>query len=333
MSEPLVTIITPCFNGEDFLDKYFDTILAQTYRNLQLIFVNDGSTDRTEEIALSYADALANRGIEFKYLYQPNGGQAKAMNTGFRHMTGTYLVWPDSDDLLEPDSIENRVRFFKENPQYVMVRSNADAFDYTTGKHLWNYAAKSDKVSKDIFLDLVLEKTYCCCGCYMIQVDAFREIYPNLTIMEHEQGQNWQILIPMAGRHPCGYLDEVQYHCAMRPNSHSRLKRTVEEEVLRRLGLREILEDGIRRSGRTDQDYEKLVELKYQRIIMQLYADAGMKKETEAYYNALLAAQAVEENDHLAYLKLMHPLRYRICMLNKNAKSLCKRIKRRLHLR
>ena len=68
---PLVTIITPCYNGEAFLDKYFASILAQTYDRLELIFVNDGSTDRTEEIALSYRQALEDRGIVFKYLYQP----------------------------------------------------------------------------------------------------------------------------------------------------------------------------------------------------------------------------------------------------------------------
>ena len=53
MTKPLVSIITPCYNGEAFLKRYFESILNQTYPNLELIFINDGSTDRTEEIALS----------------------------------------------------------------------------------------------------------------------------------------------------------------------------------------------------------------------------------------------------------------------------------------
>ena len=62
MTKPLVSIITPCYNGEAFLKRYFESILNQTYPNLELIFINDGSTDRTEEIALSYRERLEKRG-------------------------------------------------------------------------------------------------------------------------------------------------------------------------------------------------------------------------------------------------------------------------------
>lgn len=58
MTHALVSIITPCYNGEKYLDNYFQSILAQTYRPLELIFINDGSTDQTEEIALSYRTKL-----------------------------------------------------------------------------------------------------------------------------------------------------------------------------------------------------------------------------------------------------------------------------------
>lgn len=69
---PLVSIITPCFNGEAFIDRYFQSVLSQTYPNIELVFVNDGSTDQTETIALSYSSKLAAKGIIFKYLSQDN---------------------------------------------------------------------------------------------------------------------------------------------------------------------------------------------------------------------------------------------------------------------
>ena len=159
MIQPLVSIITPCLNGAPFLDNFFQSILNQSYGWLELIFVNDGSTDETEKIALSYRDALERRGIIYKYLYQPNGGQAQALNTGFKEMTGKYLVWPDSDDLLSPDSIEKRVTFLENNPEFDFVRTSGDFFNFITGERIGTVNYYGDASSEDIFLDLIQENT------------------------------------------------------------------------------------------------------------------------------------------------------------------------------
>lgn len=314
---PCVTIITPCYNGEGFLDKYFESILAQTYDNLELIFVNDGSTDRTEETALSYQPALEARGIVFKYLYQPNGGQAKAMNTGFKEMSGKYLVWPDSDDWLEPDSIEKRVAFLQAHPEFDFVRSTGDTFDFVSGEHRGSINYYGDASGEDIFMDLILENTYCACGCYMIKTDMLREIYPDLTIYETNVGQNWQILIPIAGRGRCGYIDEVQYHIAVRQDSHSRAVRSLDEEVARRMELKKVLLIGIEKSGRKDRDYQTIVDLKYWHILFRIYMDAHAYEKAKTCYEKLNQHRAVKPEEHMQYLKAWYPVKYRIrCAMN-----------------
>lgn len=312
MNMPLVSIITPCYNGELFLNQYFNSILTQTYQNLELIFVNDGSTDRTEEIALSYQPALEARGIVFKYLSQPNGGQAKAMNTGFREMTGKYLIWPDSDDTLSPDSIEKRVNFLEANPNFGFVRTNANFFSFDTGEYMHPVTYSDNRFNQDIFLDLILEETYCACGCYMIQTNHLREIYPDLKIFETSVGQNWQILIPIAGREKCGYIDEELYHIAVRKNSHSRQPRSLQEEVERRMGLKEVLEISISLSGRVDRDYQKIVHLKYQRILFQTYLKAGEYQLAKECYRALAEANVVAESDYVLYIKAFRPIMYQL---------------------
>lgn len=326
MSNPLVTIITPCYNGEGFLDKYFESILAQTYGNLELIFVNDGSTDRTEEIALSYRGALEQRGIVYKYLSQPNGGQAKAMNTGFREMTGEYLVWPDSDDLLSPDSIEKRVMFLQAHPGYGMVRSNGDFFDYETGGRIGPLSHAENRFREDIFLDLILEETFCACGCYMIRTDCLRRVYPELRIYETGVGQNWQILIPIAGREKCGYIDEELYHIAVRADSHSRHMRTLEEEVQRRMGLKQVLEQGIALSGRRDRDYQTIVDIKYRRILFWTYLKYGDKEKAMECYRELTREGAVRGTERNLYLQHFHPARYRLRILAARAMGKAKRM-------
>ena len=109
MSElPLVSVITPCYNGEAFLDRYFQSVLSQSYPNIELIFVNDGSTDRSEEIALSYREWLEARGIRYLYIAQENKGISEAVNAGLRRFSGDYLTWPDSDDWMTPDCIAKK---------------------------------------------------------------------------------------------------------------------------------------------------------------------------------------------------------------------------------
>ena len=97
---PLVSIITPAYNAGGYLDSFFLSVLEQDYDNYEMIIVNDGSTDDTEDKILSYKKLFECRGIRFVYLNQENGGQARALNLAFPHIRGEYFIWPDYDDVL-----------------------------------------------------------------------------------------------------------------------------------------------------------------------------------------------------------------------------------------
>ena len=101
---PLVSIVIPVYNGANFLAEAIDSALAQTYRNLEVIVVNDGSTDggATERIACSYGDKI-------RYFSKPNGGVSSALNLGIEKMKGEYFSWLSHDDLYAPDKIEYQV--------------------------------------------------------------------------------------------------------------------------------------------------------------------------------------------------------------------------------
>lgn len=221
MEKNLVSIITPCLNGEKYLDRYFQSILAQTYRPLELIFVNDGSIDKTEEIAKSYEKQLKESNIKFVYLYQENAGQAVALNRGLKLFTGEYLTWPDSDDEMLPTCIEEKVKFLEENLEYGMVRCNGTYINQlNVTKH--RICNKDDAKRENIFKDLLLLDTYGCCGCYMLKSSLFLDVYPNRLIFESRCGQNWQMLVPFASKTKCGYIDENLYNVYENVNSHSR---------------------------------------------------------------------------------------------------------------
>ena len=98
MTIPLVSIIIPCYRQGHFLGATVDSALAQSHRAVEVIVVNDGSDDRTDEVARGY-------GHRIKYVSQPNQGLAAARNTGIRASAGAYLLFLDSDDLLHPDAV------------------------------------------------------------------------------------------------------------------------------------------------------------------------------------------------------------------------------------
>ena len=75
---PLVTILTPAYNEEKNIDRFLESVFNQTYNNIELILINDGSTDNTERVFYSYKGKLEEKGIKIKYFYQDNSGQAAA---------------------------------------------------------------------------------------------------------------------------------------------------------------------------------------------------------------------------------------------------------------
>lgn len=108
IENPLVSIIIPVYNGSNYLSEAIDSALNQTYSNIEIIVVNDGSNDDglTEAVALSYQNKI-------KYISKPNGGVSSALNVGISEMTGKYFSWLSHDDKYTPTKIESQVNILR----------------------------------------------------------------------------------------------------------------------------------------------------------------------------------------------------------------------------
>ncbi len=100
---PLVSIVIPVYNGANYMCEAIDSALAQTYENIEVIVVNDGSKDNTEEIAKSYGDKI-------RYFAKENGGVATALNLAIEKSKGEYISWLSHDDVYYLDKIEKQIR-------------------------------------------------------------------------------------------------------------------------------------------------------------------------------------------------------------------------------
>ncbi len=105
---PLVSIVMPVFNGSDYLEEAIRSALGQSYSNLEVLVVNDGSTDegKTRAVAASFGDAI-------RYLDKPNGGVASALNLAIGSARGSLISWLSHDDVYLPDKIRGQVAAFQ----------------------------------------------------------------------------------------------------------------------------------------------------------------------------------------------------------------------------
>ncbi len=110
MKKDLVSIITPLYNGEKYVGKTIESVMAQSYPDWEMIVVNDGSKDNSEAIVLEYA----SKDPRIKYVKQENGGSASARNNGIRRAEGQYIALLDADDLWEPDFLKKQIAFMRE---------------------------------------------------------------------------------------------------------------------------------------------------------------------------------------------------------------------------
>lgn len=206
----LASILIPCYNGARFLDRCMNSILLQTdYPALEVVLVNDGSTDETSERAQGWGERLKAAGIRFAYVFQENRGLGGAIDTGLKHITGDYLLLLDVDDVLLPGAISLKAEFLNQHPDYGMVRSNGY---YVTEGHIDDQdrlfvTDPREKGNEWIFDDLIFGTTVNWAGSYMVRTGLLFQAYPDKNILPSRYGQNLQIMCPVAKQSKCGFVD------------------------------------------------------------------------------------------------------------------------------
>ena len=220
MTNGLVSIITPCYNMEKYITRLMDSVITQTYRPLEFILVDDGSTDNGYNIAKSYREKFALAGIDYKLIHQDNNGLGGAINAGLKMVSGEYICWPDADDYLEATSVEERVIAFKEHPNCAVVTSNAyvrDCSNLEESKLMITRDLEKHSALNQFLYHLNAESIFCT-GCHMVKAEAFFEVNPDHGIYPARRGQNWQMLLPLYYKYNRYFLNKPLYNYVIYPN-------------------------------------------------------------------------------------------------------------------
>ena len=135
---PLVSIVIPVYNGANYVSEAIESALKQTYKNIEVIVVNDGSTDNTEKIVKKYGDKI-------RYFYKENGGVASALNLGIKNMKGEYFSWLSHDDVYYTNKIERQIEELKNIDKDNILYSGFELInDKSEFLYAWEIASKNE---------------------------------------------------------------------------------------------------------------------------------------------------------------------------------------------
>ena len=122
MSESIISVIIPSYNAAKYLPQAINSVLAQTYRQFEIIVIDDGSTDDTQKVITEYSDSVI-------YIRQPNSGPSAARNKGIQISRGDYIAFLDADDLWVPNKLEDQLIAFQGSKNCAFVCSDWSYFD------------------------------------------------------------------------------------------------------------------------------------------------------------------------------------------------------------
>lgn len=216
---PLITVIIPAYNIMEYLSRCVHSVTAQTYRNLEILLVDDGSTDGTGELC----DELGSEDDRIRVLHKENGGSSSARNLGLEAASGEYVGFVDSDDYIEPDMYERLLRAIEEHgvPAGQVGRDEIDE----QGKKLPDICEppKEEEVweSRDFLRELLLHRGDCSFCTKLIR----RDLFAGRAFPEKKLNEDFNLLVQMLP--DIGWLVSLPmqaYHVFYRMESNSRKK-------------------------------------------------------------------------------------------------------------
>lgn len=227
----LVSVLTPCFNGEKFIDGLLDSILLQDYRKIEFIFVDDGSIDSTGDIIANYKQKFVNKQYRLEYVYQRNKGQAAAINAALQKANGEFFIWPDADDYFcSTQIISKMVKTFERlDSSYGYIRCWAKLVD----EQKKQVGINKNRVESEFLFTSFLNgnESHAAAGTYMFRMSAFESVNPTRTIFDKFRPQNCQLLLPMAYKYKCYTIKEPLHAIVLRAGSHSRREKDYSQQI------------------------------------------------------------------------------------------------------
>ena len=266
-----ISVVIPVYNVEQYLNRCVESIVKQTYKNLEIILVDDGSPDGCPAIC----DEWAQKDARIKVIHKPNGGLSDARNVGIEASTGEYISFIDSDDLIHFETYELLLKVAQENDADLTVfKPEKFTADEPIQEHIDFNNVDVKNVKPDEFLQEMLktsDSTH-----YVIAVDKLykKEIFNDLRFAKGKIHEDEFLVHHAVGRaKKISIVDVNLYYYYMREGSIIRSKFTE-----KRLHALEAIEDRIEYLSKNFPQFVELAKLQYLSVCKTLYCRARKQK-------------------------------------------------------
>ena len=221
----LISIVIPVYNAEKYLGGCLNSIQNQTYKNFEVILVNDGSIDHSETICKEFVEV----DTRFRYFLKVNGGASSARNFGLDHVTGDFITFIDADDWVDENHLEVLINNIKENNSDMAVSSikkfdNVSSFEFRVYSNQEKYLLNYNKLNREEFL-VILPKLIHASNSYKIAVSKLfkKELVSDVRFDESIiYGEDLEFFFKLyVNINSISYVDEVTYIYRLHDESSS----------------------------------------------------------------------------------------------------------------
>ena len=218
MKRKEITVIIPAYNAEKHIEKMIESLARQSFKDFEVIVVNDGSTDKTEFIAL---DSIKKHKLSGRVITKKNGGQSSARNAGIKAASGKWLVMPDADDYLQCDYLKDLYDAVEKNDSEVGFCDINIVSDRNLSEESKCCCKNITKKGKDFFIDFIKHDIKIGPYCLIINLDFLKK---NKIIFNERMRYSEEFVFITESLYNAGnvvHVERTLYNYCLRPNSVS----------------------------------------------------------------------------------------------------------------
>jgi glycosyltransferase involved in cell wall biosynthesis len=246
---PEVSVIIPTYNSAQFLDEALQSVFDQTFKDFEVIVIDDGSTDQTKQVLEKYGDRI-------RYIFQENGGPAKARNRGIKESSGKYVAFLDADDVWLPLKLEKQVNTFRHHPELAMVFTEHSSFN-EKGVFQTSLGKKKKLLNGDIARNIFLHS-----GVATPTVMVRKEVFSKIGLFEEElqMAEDDNMWIRIAANFKVELIDESLVKRRVHPQSMTIDQRKLFESVKKNINFLDCRYSGVK------ERIQKAIPLKFSQV-------------------------------------------------------------------